>query len=111
MTADIMIMASRDDVCESENKMYWKIAKSRFSKNGGGFFMNVEYGNMRLVPPEDNGANYQVINQTTKKNDSKLKTSRKLEVLKTVHANNGETNGKPIKEDENVQESKKTINI
>jgi KaiC/GvpD/RAD55 family RecA-like ATPase len=47
-TADVMIMCSRTKDMEEENKMYWFIAKSRFSKNNIGFFVNVEYPYMRI---------------------------------------------------------------
>jgi KaiC/GvpD/RAD55 family RecA-like ATPase len=87
MTADIMIMVSRDEICEKENKMYWYFAKSRFSKNGGGFYMNVQYSNMRLTPPVENDSSYETINQTEKK--EKNSASRKIDVKKTVHAANG----------------------
>jgi KaiC/GvpD/RAD55 family RecA-like ATPase len=108
MTADVMIMASRDEVCEKENKMYWYFAKSRFSKNGGGFYMNVQYSYMRLTPQEDNEVNYTLINQAEKKEKAAI-NRRKVEVIKTVHANNGEP-ANDTKE-EHVKKSKKTINV
>lgn len=108
MTADVMIMASRDEICEKENKMYWYFAKSRFSKNGGGFYMNVQYSYMRLTPQDDNDENYTLTNQAEKKEKAVI-NRRKIEMTKTVHANNGETT-KDVKED-HVKEPKKTINI
>lgn len=105
MTADVMIMASRDEVCEKENKMHWHFAKSRFSKNGGGFFMNVQYSYMRLSPQNDD-ANYTLINQAEKKEKSQA-NRRKVEVIKSVHAATTNTD----KKEENVQEPKKTINV
>lgn len=109
MTADIMIMVSRNSDMEAENKMYWHIAKSRFSKNGGGFFMNVEYGNMRLTPSEVNSSDYVTVNHNEKKKEIQGK-KKALEVLKSVHDNNGVPSINS-KETGNVQESTKTINI
>lgn len=107
MTADIMIMVSRDEVCEQENKMYWYFAKSRFSKNGGGFYMNVEYSNMRLVAPDINGSsNYTLTNQAEKREKNAI-NKRKVEVMKTVHV---ASNNNDIKE-QHGQEPKKTINV
>jgi KaiC/GvpD/RAD55 family RecA-like ATPase len=86
MTADIMIMVSRDEICEKENKMYWFFAKSRFSKNGGGFYMNVQYSNMRLTPPVENDSSYDSVNQIEKK--EKTAAKKPISVIKTVHASN-----------------------
>ncbi len=109
MTADVMIMASRDEICEKENKMYWYFAKSRFSKNGGGFYMNVQYSYMRLTPQEDSDVNYTFINQAEKK-EKAVVNRRKIEMIKTVHATNGEP-AKEIKDEEHVEKPKKNINI
>jgi hypothetical protein len=51
-TADVMIMCSRTKDMEEENQMYWYIAKSRFSKNNDGLFVNVEYDFMRISESE-----------------------------------------------------------
>ena len=48
MTADIMIMVSRTEDLAQNNQLYWHIAKSRFSKNGSGFLVSVDYDHMRI---------------------------------------------------------------
>jgi replicative DNA helicase len=48
MTADIMIMVSRTEDMVQNNQLYWHIAKSRFSKNGSGFLVSVDYEHMRI---------------------------------------------------------------
>jgi hypothetical protein len=50
--ADLMIMVSRDEGGDQENKMYWNVAKSRWSRNGQSFIMSVDYDHMRLVDEE-----------------------------------------------------------
>ncbi len=50
--ADLMIMVSRDENADSENKMYWNVAKSRWSRNGQSFVMAVDYDHMRIVDEE-----------------------------------------------------------
>lgn len=54
MTADLMIMITRDD---EENIMKWSVAKSRFSKNGTTIMVNVTYDKMRLMCRSDNEIN------------------------------------------------------
>jgi hypothetical protein len=48
MTADVMIMVSRTKEMEELNQVWFNIAKSRFSKNGTGFTIGVDYPHMRL---------------------------------------------------------------
>jgi replicative DNA helicase len=48
MTADVMIMVSRTKEMEELNQVWFNIAKSRFSKNGTGFTVGVDYPHMRL---------------------------------------------------------------
>jgi hypothetical protein len=48
MTADIMIMVSRTEDLAAANQLYYNIAKSRFSKNGSGFLVSVDYDHMRI---------------------------------------------------------------
>lgn len=50
--ADVMIMVSRDENSDTENKMYWHVAKSRWSRNGQSFVMSVDYDHMRIVDEE-----------------------------------------------------------
>jgi len=50
--ADLMIMVSRDENADTENKMYWNVAKSRWSRNGQSFIMSVDYDHMRIVDEE-----------------------------------------------------------
>jgi len=52
-TADLMIMVCRDEEADDSNIMYWSIAKSRFSKNGANFTMQVDYNHMRIVDDSD----------------------------------------------------------
>jgi hypothetical protein len=47
-TADLMITVCRDDESDSSNKMYWYVAKSRFSRNGDQFMLDVDYDHMRV---------------------------------------------------------------
>jgi replicative DNA helicase len=53
MTADLMIMVSRNDELDKQNKMWWEIAKSRWSKNGGGLRVHVDFDHMRISDGED----------------------------------------------------------
>jgi len=53
MTADLMIMVSRNDELDKQNKMWWEIAKSRWSKNGGGLKIHVDFDHMRISDGED----------------------------------------------------------
>jgi len=48
MTADIMIMVSRTEDLMANNQLYFHLAKSRFSKNGSGFIVSVDYDHMRI---------------------------------------------------------------
>jgi hypothetical protein len=48
MTADIMIMVSRTEDMVQSNQLYYHLAKSRFSKNGSGFLVSVDYDHMRI---------------------------------------------------------------
>ena len=52
-TADLMIMVTRDDNADDSNLMYWNVAKSRFSKNGEQFTIEVDYEHMRLIGDDD----------------------------------------------------------
>ncbi len=106
MTADIMIMVSRDEDMKSENKMYWKIAKCRYYENGGGLFMNTEYGCMRLTPAVANDTAYKMKEQS-KNNKGKTKST----VIKTTHATNEGTSINVKKDTPNDQEPKKAINV
>lgn len=47
-TADLMITVCRDSEADSSNKMYWYVAKSRFSRNGDQFMLDVDYDHMRV---------------------------------------------------------------
>jgi KaiC/GvpD/RAD55 family RecA-like ATPase len=109
MTADIMIMVSRNKDMESESKMWWNIAKSRYSKNGTGLFMNVEYGNMRFTPSEANSQEYQEKNKPDNKTKIANIKNKKIEVSKSVHTSNESQNS--TIEGTNVKESEKAINI
>lgn len=80
-TADVMIMASRTKDMEEENKMYWFIAKSRFSKNNFGFFVNVEYPFMRITESE-------VSIQTVSNNKSTKSEKKKVAVSVSSHTKN-----------------------
>jgi replicative DNA helicase len=53
MTADLMIMVSRNEELDKQNKMWWEIAKSRWSKNGGGLKVHVDFDHMRISDGED----------------------------------------------------------
>lgn len=48
MTADVMIMVSRTEDLAANNQLYYHVAKSRFSKNGSGFLVQVDYDHMRI---------------------------------------------------------------
>ena len=98
-TADIMIMCSRTKDMEEENKMYWYVAKSRFSKNNVGFFVNVEYSYMRITDSN-------VSIQSVSSNKSKVSEKRKVEVNLSSHTQN--ISGGIQHE---VEEWSKTVNI
>ena len=53
MSADLMIMVSRNEELEKQHKMWWEIAKSRWSKNGGGLKIHVDFDHMRISDGED----------------------------------------------------------
>jgi hypothetical protein len=52
-TADLMIMITRDENSDNSNLMYWNVAKSRFSRNGEQFTIDVDYEHMRLIGDDD----------------------------------------------------------
>lgn len=52
-TADLMIMVSRNEELDKANCMWWEIAKSRWSKNGGGLRVHVDFDHMRLSDARD----------------------------------------------------------
>jgi hypothetical protein len=85
---------------EEENQMYWWVAKSRFSKNNVGFYVNVEYPYMRISESNVN---------TEQVSTNKIKPEKKLvEVNYSSHTQNasgGSTEG--------VEEwtKKRTVNI
>lgn len=54
MTADLLIICSRDEALDSENVMRWFIAKSRFSKNNEGLLLKVDYSHQRIGDEEIN---------------------------------------------------------
>jgi len=53
MTADIMIMVTRDDDMNAESKMRWNVAKSRYSRNGDQFMLDADYNHMRITSDEE----------------------------------------------------------
>lgn len=52
-TADLMIMVSRNEELDKSNSMWWEIAKSRWSKNGGGIRVRVDFDHMRISDSGD----------------------------------------------------------
>ena len=52
-SADLMIMISRDDEADQSNLMYWNVAKSRFSRNGEQFTLEVDYDHMKLIGDDE----------------------------------------------------------
>jgi len=48
MSADVMIMVTRDEEGDNNNIMKWHVAKSRWSRNGSKFVIHVDYDYMRL---------------------------------------------------------------
>jgi len=48
MSADVMIMVTRDEEGDNNNIMKWHVAKSRWSRNGSKFAIHVDYDYMRL---------------------------------------------------------------
>lgn len=98
-TADVMVMCSRTKDMEEENKMYWFIAKSRFSKNNQGFYVNVEYPYMRISESE-------VSIQTVSTNKSTKPEKRKVEVAISSHTKNISAGV-----DNETEEWTKTVNI
>jgi hypothetical protein len=57
MTADLTIMVSRNEELDKYSKMWWEIAKSRWSKNGGGLKIAVDFPHMRISDGEDTPEN------------------------------------------------------
>ncbi|MCS7316931.1 MAG: hypothetical protein NZZ41_01225 [Candidatus Dojkabacteria bacterium] len=51
--ADLIIMVSKSSDEDERNKMYWKIAKSRWSKNDKIIEVSVDYNHMRIVTEEE----------------------------------------------------------
>lgn len=48
MTADLMFMISRTEDMAANNQIYFNVAKSRYSKNGDGLYLKVDYDHMRI---------------------------------------------------------------
>lgn len=57
MTADLMIMITREDGEANESLMKWHVAKSRFSRNGCNIQVGVTYDKMRLACMEEGSVN------------------------------------------------------
>jgi replicative DNA helicase len=53
MTADVMIMVTRDDDMNAESKMRWFVAKSRYSRNGESFIVDADYNHMRITADDE----------------------------------------------------------
>jgi hypothetical protein len=53
MSADLMIMVSRPPEFEKQKKMWWELAKSRWSKNGGGICVHMDFDHMRIADCDD----------------------------------------------------------
>ena len=97
-TADFMIMCSRTKEMEEENQMYWWLAKSRFSRNNVGFYVNVEYPYMRIT---ENNVKVENVNVNKTKPDKKL-----VEVSYSFHTQNISGNSK-----QDVEEWTKKVRI
>jgi hypothetical protein len=50
-------MVSRNEELDKYSKMWWEIAKSRWSKNGGGLKIAVDFPHMRISDGEDTPEN------------------------------------------------------
>lgn len=53
MTADLMVLAFRTPELDKFNMMRFKIAKSRWSRNGDGINIKVDYNHMRIMDADD----------------------------------------------------------
>jgi replicative DNA helicase len=72
MTADVMIMVSRTEDLAANNQLYYHVAKSRFSKNGSGFLVSVDYDFIESSGNERK----QKANQSTDKSNGKQNNSQ-----------------------------------
>ena len=79
-TADVMIMCTRTKDMEEEGTMWWFVAKTRFSKNNVGFFVNVDYPHMRIL---DSDLSIKEIVKNTQKVEK-----RKVEIAISSHTQN-----------------------
>lgn len=51
--ADIIFMLSRTPDMDEKNLIYFHNAKNRYAKNGGGFYVKVDYSHMRLLSHQE----------------------------------------------------------
>jgi hypothetical protein len=72
-TADLMIMVSRDEESDMSNLMYWCVAKSRFSRNGEQFTLEVDYEHMKLIGDDENNEDEYTKNAVSLARDFKNK--------------------------------------
>lgn len=86
MTADVMIMITRD---KDADIMKWFIAKSRFSKNGQSFVVDVVYDKMRLSCTGDSEVNTE---------DDLVKVAKSVRTLAIRNANIIKKDAKEAKE-------------
>lgn len=73
MTADVMIMVSRSKEMEELNQLWFHIAKSRFSKNGNGFSVGVDYPHMRIFDINAGNSNVNILPKENKEKNLKTK--------------------------------------
>lgn len=73
MTADLMFMISRTEDMAANNQLYFNVAKSRYSKNGDGLYLKVDYNHMRIY--DENEEQYKIEKDKMK---NKLKTLNSL---------------------------------
>jgi len=116
MTADIMIMVTRDDDMNAESKMRWFIAKSRYSRNGDHFFVDADYNHMRITSSEDDKNEVKMKqvaravspNKTVTNNVNKTVTNA---AGKNIGDEEAEDNTKDNQNEESKSTKKQTLNL
>lgn len=75
MSADVMIMVTRNEEGDNNNIMHWHVAKSRWSRNGAKFAIHVDYNYMRLSDSRESQQETQTKDTIDAINDHKQKKS------------------------------------
>lgn len=114
MTADLMIMITRDEDLDNENKMRWFIAKNRYSRNGATLMFTVDYNYMRIQDDEQVAKVNRISGSSKAMNHQSMMTIKKTDNNTAGKNDEGDeetTDEKGVDHGQQEQSVKKTLNI